>query len=247
MQYNNNNNTINFNSNPIYKVFMNNNLNTSMNKDYSHTMKNISIPAQNYNLNTNMEMRGMYNINNKANINNNNNNRINNNNIQWNNLNNTMNENMLNNNYLNYLNNTWKLYQMFNQMNKANSQIISNKMKFINNNKQTNSNRFIFKQNSKSDYDYFPGYSGKRFNIIFTIPTGSKMNILCPPNVKVKELLQIFIARLGLGQDAIFNNSIFFLYNGYKLNYDDNRTIVEIGMNNLATIIALDPKNLLGA
>ena len=146
MQYNNNNNTINFNSNPIYKVFMNNNLNTNMNKNYSHTMKNIIIPAQNYNLNSNMEMRGMYNINNKANNNINNNNRINNNNIQWNNLNNTMNENMLNNNYLDYLNNTWKLYQMFNQINKANSQILSNKMRFINNNKQKNNNRLIFKQ-----------------------------------------------------------------------------------------------------
>ena len=260
MQYN----TINFNSNPIYKVFMNNNMSMNMNNNMSMSMsmnmnmnnsntmksnknnyslnnnnRNIGMP-QNYNLNPNMQMNNMYNINNQMNNNNNN--------IQWkNNLNNTMNNNMLNNNYLDYLNNTWKLYLMFNEMNKANTQKASNKIKFINFNSPNNINRLMVRQNSSPNYDDFPGYTGKRFNIVFHTPSGVRINIQCPVNVKLKDLFLKFYSRLGLGQDVINSNSIFFLYNGSKLNNDENRTIEKMGINNYSSIIAIDTKNLLGA
>ena len=251
MQYN----TINFNSNPIYKVFMNNNMSMNMNQNNSNTMinnnnnynnnysfknnnNNIGM-TQNYNLNSNIQMSGMYNFNNQMN---------NNNNISWNNnLNNTMNNNMLNNNFSDFLNQTWKFYLMFNEKKKANTQRVSNKMRSINFNNSKNINRLRFIQNSLSNNDDFPGYTGKRFNIIFHTPSGSKMNIRCPVNVKVKDLFQKFISRLGLGMDVMISNSIFFLYNGSKMNNDENRTIGEMGIKDFSSIIAIDTKNLIGA
>ena len=72
------------------------------------------------------------------------------------------------------------------------------------------------------------------------------MNIVCPYNLKIKDLLIKYIEKLGLGP-GVMKNSIFFLFNGSKLDINENRTVIEMGMTSGSTVIVLDIKGIIGS
>ena len=215
--------TMQFMNNPIYKVFENNNLNNN-NMKKSFTMK-----MDNQNL--------LNNMNNNSPNNNYNNNQNNNMNMNMGNLYNK-NNTMINNNI-----NNWNINYQF-----KNNNTISNfnRMKFINYNNLKDISRILPKNNVTINYDDFPGYQGNRFNIIFQIPQGNKINIFCPIDTKVKHLLSKFIERMGLGQET-FEKSLYFLFSGTKLDKHEERTIQKIGMHDSSVIIVIDVKSVIGA
>ena len=217
--------TMQFMNNPIYKVFENNNLNNN-NMKKSFTMK-----MDNQNL--------LNNMNNNSPNNNYNNNQNNNMNMNMN-MGNLYNKNntMINNNI-----NNWNINYQF-----KNNNTISNfnRMKFINYNNLKDISRILPKNNVTINYDDFPEYQGRRFNIIFQIPQGNKINIFCPIDTKVKHLLSKFIERMGLGQET-FEKSLYFLFSGTKLDKHEERTIQKIGMHDSSVIIVIDVKSVIGA
>ena len=215
--------TMQFMNNPIYKVFENNNLNNN-NMKKSFTMK-----MDNQNL--------LNNMNNNSPNNNYNNNQNNNMNMNMGNLYNK-NNTMINNNI-----NNWNINYQF-----KNNNTISNfnRMKFINYNNLKDISRILPKNNVTINYDDFSGYQENRFNIIFQIPQGNKINIFCPIDTKVKHLLSKFIERMGLGQET-FEKSLYFLFSGTKLDKHEERTIQKIGMHDSSVIIVIDVKSVIGA
>ena len=54
------------------------------------------------------------------------------------------------------------------------------------------------------DIDFFPGYDGKRVNVIFSDSRGIKMNIITPLTAKVKDLINTFHITLQIYGKYIF-------------------------------------------
>jgi len=91
-----------------------------------------------------------------------------------------------------------------------------------------------------------PFDSTPKYNITFKTQKDQKLNFICPCNLKVKDLLIKYINRLGLGP-AVMGKLIFFLFNGAKLDINENRTVIEMGMSSGTTIIVLDLKGVIGS
>ena len=94
-------------------------------------------------------------------------------------------------------------------------------------------------------YDPFPN-SNNKLNIAFTTQKGQKMIIVIPRDSPVKELLKMYVLRCGLGP-AVLNNSIFFVYNGLKINNFEQKSCGEFFNFSGANIVVLDTKNIIGA
>ena len=72
------------------------------------------------------------------------------------------------------------------------------------------------------------------------------MNIVCPINMKIKDLFVQYAIRLGLGPNVL-GDSLFFLFNGAKISKNDNRTVFQLGLSAGSNIIVLDLKGVIGS
>ena len=93
-----------------------------------------------------------------------------------------------------------------------------------------------------------PNDMSHKVNITFTTQKGQKMNIVCSVNTKIKDLFIKYISRLGLGPN-VMGDSIFFLFNGKKIDKNDNRQINQLGFsfNTGTTILVIDTKDIIGS
>ena len=82
-------------------------------------------------------------------------------------------------------------------------------------------------------------------NIVFTTQKGHIMNITCPLNMKVKDLFIKYVTRLGLGPN-IMGNSFYFLFNGRRLNHNEEKTIQEEGIEG-SHMIVVDIRGVIGS
>ena len=166
---------------------------------------------------------------------------------------NNYNYNMMNNqngmnlmmNWMNANPNLVQTYQnMSNQVN--NSQ---NKMNFVNVSRNEARSGGIFKNNmpnnisidASSPYDNSP-----KVNIILNTMKGHKTNIIASYNMKVKDLLLLYVQKLGLGP-AVMGDSLFFLFNGQKIDINEERTVYDLSLHNGGQIVVLDIKGVIGA
>ena len=83
-------------------------------------------------------------------------------------------------------------------------------------------------------------------NIAFTTQKGQKVIIVCPVNMKMNDLFIRYITRMGLGPNVL-GDSIFFLFNGSKINKNDTRTVGELGLISGSNIVVLDLKGVIGS
>ena len=246
----------------MYTTFMNQNANAfnlNLNDKFNNESKSqiINFNQQKFN---NIMNNGKYNNNNhdfNYNKNNNNNNFncnnfniynyndnfYNNNNLNINksfNNNNNNNSNMMN--MLNFLNTTWNMFRMFNNQKNVNH---SATIQVINN----NSNDFdsnVLRKGNITVIDINPKYQGVKINIFFQNSIGTKINVLSPSDITVKDLLLNYVKKIGLGENVI-DSVIYFLFSGAKLKKDDERKIYELGMMNGAIIIVIDRNAVTGA
>ena len=94
--------------------------------------------------------------------------------------------------------------------------------------------------NASSPFDNSP-----TTNIVFTTQKGHKMNITCPLNMKVKDLFIKYVTRLGLAP-TIMGNSFYFLFNGRRLNHNEEKTIQEEGIEG-SHMIVVDIRGVIGS
>lgn len=99
---------------------------------------------------------------------------------------------------------------------------------------------------NNTTFDLSPFDPNYKVNIAFTTQKGQKVNIICPVNMRLEDLFIKYITRLGLGPNVL-GNSIFFLFNGSKININDKRTVSDIGLIHGSNIIVLDLKGVIGS
>jgi hypothetical protein len=72
------------------------------------------------------------------------------------------------------------------------------------------------------------------------------INMLVPDTCRMKDVLEKYVLRIGLGPEVI-DNAVYFLYGGNKIKKNEKRTIREMFMLNGAVIIVIDKKGVIGA
>ena len=177
------------------------------------------------------------------------------------NINNNMNNNLnINNMMINSQNigfsNREMIINLLNQNNEMMNQISMNNNLIIQlmnnpndfngpNNMINNINSFNNIESNQNEEDYFPGNKNKRYDILFSLDTGLKIIIRTPIDVKVRDLLSTF-ARAMKVDIKYLGEKIFFLFNGCKINKNEEKTIIQFDLHNRSTITVIDSSNLIG-
>ena len=86
----------------------------------------------------------------------------------------------------------------------------------------------------------------RNMNIVFINAKCHKITISIPCNVKVYDLLCKYMKKIGLNPNLIGKEKIF-LYNTIKLTQNDYNKLVQNTLYDMAYILVLDTKNLIGA
>ena len=180
-----------------------------------------------------------------------------NNGVNMNNFNYNMNNYQnLNNLMMNWINNNPNLFLMYkmmmmnqnNNLNQINKMGLYNGQQSDNNQPRVNGGRIPSNiQNTTYDVDPYNNTSLKA-NITFTTQKGNKLNIVCPYDMEIKDLLVRYVIRVGLGPDILKTDSLFFLFNGSKLDKNDNRCVGDLVQLKFGTnIIVADLKGVIGS
>jgi hypothetical protein len=119
-------------------------------------------------------------------------------------------------------------------------------MKIIKKNSKDFDSDVLRKVSKTTIIDINPNYPGVKINIFFQNSSGTKVNVLSPSDITVKDLLLKYVSKLGLGENVI-DSAIYFLFSGARLKKDNEKKIYELGMMNGAIIIVIDRNALIGA
>ena len=82
-------------------------------------------------------------------------------------------------------------------------------------------------------------------NIYFQMPTGNKISVTCPASTRIKDIIRNFIKKANISEKD--SNLLYYIYNGHKLDKNENRTIAEMGMLNTSAIVVIDSNSVIGA
>ena len=91
-----------------------------------------------------------------------------------------------------------------------------------------------------------PKILGEKINLTFINDYGQKIQIIIGLNNTFKDALIIFCNKTGISP-SIIGRDIFFIHSGLKLNWEDNKTLGQMGIWNGNTIIVVDNSNALGS
>ena len=178
---------------------------------------------------------------------------------------NTNNQNNVNNMMMNFMNANPFVYQLFMNYQKNNVNNMANNINNNNNNNNNHNNIDIIDKSKeyekkaekggiiprpnnfsgRSAYDPFAGNPNLRIPILFFTGTGLKITINVPINVSIKDLFIGFIQKMGLDKSVI-GKFIYFLYNGQKMDVNDQQSVNDFGLKTTDVIIVVDTSNLLG-
>ena len=111
------------------------------------------------------------------------------------------------------------------------------------NNKENQSLNDKKEQNSINDS---PVILGKPIYLMFVLGNGVKVNIQIGLNNTIKDALIKFCNKFGLSISCL-GKDLGFLFNASFLDYEDNRTLGEIGIIDCSSITVLDRINFIGA
>lgn len=119
---------------------------------------------------------------------------------------------------------------------------------YIENASQGNIPRRIFKQKKENNKTYSVETNDSlslKINIKFSFSAGNFVNLIVPNNMKVKDLFISFITKMGFDKD-ILKEEIYFLFDGSKMDINEELTIEEKGLFDHSVILVLDTKGILG-
>ena len=166
------------------------------------------------------------------------------NNMNFGNMNNF---GFMNNNMQNSMQNLNSNINMNNSNNNINNQpptsLSTGNINLNNNNNQRpkevlpRGNQFI------KDNTHFPADVEIK-NVRFEASTGSSAVIKAPKNTSIKEIVKLYVKRLGLSEDVI-GKDLVFLFCGEKLDTDSEEAISKFP--DMASITVFDQNNVIGA
>ena len=158
------------------------------------------------------------------------------------NMNNMMNLNNMNQMIYNQDNTNYNKKEMIMNLINQNNQMVNQIA--INNNMiksllENPNSENIFEENKFDDYisniNFFPGYMGKRINVLFEY-NGIQINVIAPEDVKMKELLKIFYIKFQiLTRNKNYKvwelYDYIFLFNGCKISFGEEKSLIDYGLN----------------
>ena len=172
--------------------------------------------------------------------------------------NNIYNNQILMNMMMNWINMNPNLLQMYNNMIQNNNNLNQNDnnmnqnnyMKVVNsdiNQIKVNGGGLLLPKNLiNKNYDLTNGINEPKTNVTFITQKGNKIVIAAPDNMKIKDLLVQYILRIGLGPSVI-GDSIFFVFNGLRIDQNEEQTVKNFFWQGSGQIVVLDTKNIIGA
>ena len=97
-----------------------------------------------------------------------------------------------------------------------------------------NQNKEIMNQMNlrDSNNNHLSNNSVKIINCVFTIQTGSKINIQIKENETIEELIKLYLQRAGLDYNDIEKKNIYFWNNNQRINIHDKRMIKDLATHN---------------
>ena len=104
----------------------------------------------------------------------------------------------------------------------------------------------LHKNLQNKSFDLTTGDNESKINVTFTTQKGNKIMIVAPYNMKIKDLLVQYILRIGLGPSVI-GDSIFFVFNGLRIDQNEEQTVKNFFWQGSGQIVVLDTKNIIGA
>ena len=241
---NNMNNVFNQNINNNNKISAQNNMFNVFNPNINNNNIFSSQNNMDYYLNPNLNNNNFALANNNINNNNfNNENMMNNNNFNNENMmnsNNNLNENMMNNN--NFNNENMKNLNIM--INKNNFPINNFNNIFLSNGNSIGNKNEIFNRNFKVLNEEI---NRNLYSIVFISSFGKYTTIVVEDSLTVKQLLKKYIETINrpyLLENE--ENKLIFIYNGNKINYNDDRTIKNLFyIHNNYKIVVGDSHNII--
>jgi hypothetical protein len=103
-----------------------------------------------------------------------------------------------------------------------------------------------FKDDNKTFYDNSNDEYSKKINISFQLSSGKKIILVASENMKLAELFEAFIKKIGFDTE-ILGSDIYFLYRGGRMNLDEQRSLIEMDLVDNSTILVIDVKGIIGA
>ena len=171
-----------------------------------------------------------------------------------NNYNINNNTQILMNEMMNWIQNNPYLLQIYNNMNAQfnnnnqfnNNQFNNNQFNnnLINNNSQFNNN---MNRNQANFNNVNSNNNEQKINVIFITQKGEKIAIDIPHNMKIKDLLIKYVIKMGLGPDILKNDSIYFMYNGLRIDRNENKTVDHFFLLGSPSLLVIDTNNIIGA
>ena len=151
------------------------------------------------------------------------------------------------NQMINMLRNNPELLKQFNEMITKDNINYNNNFfdeDYIENASQGNIPRRIFKQKKENNKTYSAGTNDNfslKINIKFSFSAGNTVNLIVPTNMKVKDLFISFITKMGFDKD-ILKEEIYFLFDGLKMDINEEKTIEEKRLIDNSIILVIDSK-----
>ena len=167
------------------------------------------------------------------------------NNFNYNMLN-TQNGMNLMTNWMNSNPNLFQTYQNMNQLNNMNQNKYRMNVVSVSNNEAKKGGIFNKNMGNLSFDASSPFDNSPKTNVVFNTQKGHTTNMIASYNMKIKDLLLNYVQRLGLGP-GVMGDSLFFLFNGQKIDLNEERTVFDIGLHNGGHIVVLDVKEVIGA
>ena len=116
------------------------------------------------------------------------------------------------------------------------------KKKLVNNKE----NQSLNDKKEKNSINESPRILGKPIDLIFYLSMGGKVSIRIGLNNTIKDTLIKFCNESGFSLSDI-GKHLIFLFKGSVLEYEDNRTLEQIGFRNAYVITVVDNSNVIGA
>ena len=141
-----------------------------------------------------------------------------------------------------YNNNNLKINNEMNPMNSINDNIynnnnlkVNNEMNPMNNTNDNNMNNIQIRE---------IGGGNNYFTLRFEETSGKNMTILCDAGITFKDAVNKYMIKSGISGSK---ENLIMIYNGNKLNINEQKKLKDIFMNDLPTIRVVNNSNMQGA
>ena len=142
------------------------------------------------------------------------------------------------------ISNAANLNNMNNPMSYSSGNVVPNVNKPSNN--DDDKDKGVLPRGGNEDENNILPPTGNTINVKFDASTGVKKIIRADKKTTLKELLKMYMKKIGL-PDTLIGKQVVFLYCGEKIDVESDKTLEEYHIRNMSSITVFDQGNVIGA